>query len=148
MYLADWVIKQEVEESKLIDPFKEENLTPNGYDLSIEKIGVFGRKEWVIYPHTDFIILTEETINMPQHLLGNLWIKTKWARKGIKLHAGVVDAGFKGKLNLMCSSSCNTLTRFKKGDKFAQIVFAQVYKPEKLYAKRSGHYQNQKDVIK
>lgn len=149
MYLCDRLIRQESEKNKLIDPFNEKNLTPNGYDLSIKNINnLTSTDKWLIGPATDIIVLSVETVNMPHNYLGNLWLKTRWARKGVGLRPGVVDAGFRGQLNLCLTTPTTQGIEFHKGDKIVQITFSEVYPPEKLYEERSGTYQNQHKVIK
>jgi len=141
---------EQIQKSNIIKPFKEENLTPNGYDVTIEKIEMIddGQEIWSVMPKTGFIVLTNEIINMPENLIGNLWLKTKWARQGIILSAGVVDAGFKGKLNLCCYNSRVFSVSFNKNDKFVQLILSEIEKPKKSYSERSGNYQNQKEIIK
>jgi deoxycytidine triphosphate deaminase len=154
--LTDGEILKLVKSKKLMEPFCEKQLTPNGYDVAIAKIEVNGVDA---VPNSDgnlvipagalFVVLTKEWINMPPKLMGFLAIKTKFARMGVDLRPGFVDAGFKGNLNLCCQNTNGTFIEIKDGAPFVQIAFEKLGRiPLKLYAQRSGHYQNQNKVMK
>lgn len=156
MILSDNSIKELVEKIKLIKPFNEKQLTPNGYDVSIEKIERINGEntkekddKYYIEPGEYFIVLTKEKVNMPKNIVGRLSIKTKFARKGIILSPGVVDAGFIGKLNLCFYNANGIPVAIEKGRTIVQLVFEKMEKDsEKTYEQRSGNYQNQKDIMK
>jgi dCTP deaminase len=92
--------------------------------------------------------LTLEKVEMPSTIRGIPFLKTKWARKGLILSPGVVDAGFKGQLNLSIFNSSENTIHLTPGEKIAQLIFDKINPPEKTYAARSGNYQNQNKIIK
>ena len=149
----------------LVKPFDEKNVTPNGYDLSLGEVKVKTRHLYCedvvdkvqnlndgdidIIPKTFFVAMTEEEVEMPSDVIGFLWIRSSYGRKGLILMASVVDAGYKGKLALSMYNCSDDIITFKKDAKrtIVQIVFEQLDStPSALYAKRSGHYQNQKTL--
>ena len=72
----------------IIEPFDEANLTPNGYDLTIEEIEIPGNQkiskgDIVIPPGERFAVSTKETISCGEKHCAQLWLRTSWARKGI-----------------------------------------------------------------
>ena len=88
-----------------IEPFDSENLTPNGYDLSIKEIEIHkGRKvtdgELIIPVGKRFAVSTKERIACGPNVCAQLWLRTSWARKGIMCSFGKIDSGFKGNLTL------------------------------------------------
>ncbi len=152
MILSDTQIKKYLKEGTLvIDGFKEANLTPNGYDLTIESIYVEGRRyelEGVVEipPGTWFAVSTKEYVKFPEDIAGELWIRTTWARKGILASFGMIDAGFHGTLTF---SAFNTHRKVEMpiGETFAQMVFHLLGgASEKGYAERSGNYQGQRGI--
>lgn len=158
MILCDKTIRMRAQKDALIEPFDERQLTPNGYDLSIERIELIKNKEELI-PKPDgiisipagsvFIILTKEKVNMPGDLAATMWMRTRYARKGIELRPGMVDAGFKGNLNLCMTNTTEDFIDVDSKDTIAQIVFFKLDEcAEKTYEKRSGNYQNQNKIIK
>ena len=149
--LSDIDIKKSIEKKDLgIEPFEDKNLTPNGYDLSIDEIFIKKTNEHVrngiakIPPLTWFAISTKECIRMGEQLTSQLWIRSSYARKGVMASFGKVDAGFKGTLTISCFNSNDEPLQIPIGDRFCQIVFENLASvPSELYDKKSGTYQNQ-----
>ena len=136
----------------IIEPFDEANLTPNGYDLTIEEIEIPGNQkiskgEIVIPPGERFAVSTKETISCGEKHCAQLWLRTSWARKGIVCSFGKIDSGFKGNLTLLGFNSGKDSIEVKIGNTFTQIVFEELStNANELYSERSGNYQNQKGV--
>jgi len=152
MILSDSQIKDLMDKGELvIIGFKEENLTPNGYDLTIEEVVVEERKpqskgDAVVPKDTWFAASTEEYVEFPSNLVGELWIRTTWARKGVISSFGIIDAGFEGTLTLSAFNSYQEI-EIPIGETFAQLVFHLLSEEsEKKYSDRSGNYQGQKGV--
>ncbi len=136
-----------------IESFRETNLTPNGYDVTIEEI-------WI--PSTDlrtkegtasvpgrswFVIGTKEYMVLPETIVGEIWIRTTWVRKGILSSFGRIDAGFNGNLTFSAYNASDGPVEVRIGDRFAQVVFEEMRSPpEKSYRERSGNYQGQRGI--
>ncbi len=152
--LSDGDIAHAVKIGELkLDPFQENRLTPNGYDLGIAEILIPGRESKVsqgsvkIPPMTRFIVSTEEVIDLGAMLTAQLWLRTSWIRKGVIASFGKVDSGFRGTLTLPALNSSSEPLELEIGKTFAQIVFERLEsRPMKLYAERSGNYQDQKGI--
>lgn len=152
--LSDSDIEQAVQHNDLsIEPFVQKNLTPNGYDLSIEEIFIRKTDQHiklgvaVIPPLTWFAISTKEFVKMGPQLTSQLWIRSSYARKGILASFGKVDAGFHGTLTFGCFNASDKEVEIPIGDRFCQIVFENLeHIPKSLYHERSGTYQNQRGV--
>ena len=152
--LSDRDIENSIKTSKLdIEPFDQKNLTPNGYDLSIDEIYIKKTDQHIkdgiatIPPLTWFAISTKEFVKMGPDITSQLWIRTSYARKGIMASFGKVDAGFHGTLTISCFNSSDGEIEIPIGDRFCQIVFEHLSaKPEAVYSERSGNYQNQRGV--
>ena len=135
-----------------IDPFDSENLTPNGYDLSIKEIEIpKGRKvtegELIIPVGKRFAVSTKERIACGSNVCAQLWLRTSWARKGIMCSFGKIDSGFDGTLTLLGFNSGEEDVKLVTGETFAQMVFEMMTGPAtSLYSERSGNYQNQSGV--
>ncbi len=152
--LSDIDIKRFMENDELgIEPFIEKNLTPNGYDLSIDEIYIKKTESHikegtaVIPPLTWFAISTKEFVKMGPQITSQLWIRSSYARKGVMASFGKVDAGFHGTLTISCFNSNDEPLEIPIGDRFCQIVFENMESiPSELYDKKSGNYQNQRGV--
>jgi dCTP deaminase len=152
--LSDHDIEQALQKNELgIEPFVQKNLTPNGYDLSIEEIFIRKTDQHikqgvaVIPPLTWFAISTKEFVKMGPQITSQLWIRSSYARKGIMASFGKVDAGFHGTLTFGCFNASDKDVEIPIGDRFCQIVFENLVSvPTALYTERSGTYQNQRGV--
>lgn len=152
--LSDRDIENLIKTSKLdIEPFDQKNLTPNGYDLSIDEVYIKKTNQHIkegiatVPPLTWFAISTKEFVKMGPKITSQLWIRTSYARKGILASFGKVDAGFHGTLTVSCFNSNHEEIEIPIGDRFCQIVFEQLStEADVLYDERSGNYQNQRGV--
>jgi dCTP deaminase len=152
--LSDIDIKNSMENDELgIEPFIERNLTPNGYDLSIDEVYIRKTDEHikegvaVIPPLSWFAISTKEFVKMGPSITSQLWIRSSYARKGVMASFGKVDAGFHGTLTISAFNSNDTPLEIPIGDRFCQIVFENMNSvPSELYDKKSGNYQNQQGI--
>jgi dCTP deaminase len=134
-----------------IENFNKDNITPNGYDLTIEEALVDNAtiKEGTveIAPLKWFAVSTKEYFKIGDELAAQLWLRTSWARKGILASFGKVDAGFEGTLTLSAFNASNKVVILRMGDRFAQIVFETMnQKPNRSYGERSGRYLKQRGV--
>lgn len=154
MILADSDILERVRSGQLIvESFEEKNLTPNGYDLTIGEIFIPARGKRMdagtvhVPALTWFLIGTREVVDMPRDIVGQLWIRTTWARKGIMSSFGKVDAGFRGNLTFSAFNASPGEVEISVGDRFAQIIFLKASgKSEKDYGERSGNYQDERGI--
>ncbi|MFW6305556.1 MAG: dCTP deaminase domain-containing protein [Candidatus Saliniplasma sp.] len=152
MILSDGQIEELLEKKMLkIENFSEDNLTPNGYDLTIEEVSIKGEDpvdggEVTIPPQTWFAVSTREYVKFPPEVAGELWIRTTWARKGVLASFGMIDAGFEGNLTLSAYNTSREIT-IPIGGTFAQMVFHKLgRRSDKLYEERSGNYQGSKGI--
>ena len=136
-----------------IDPFREKNLTSNGYDLSVMEV-YFKAPEAKVTLGAAYLesgswclISTEEYIEIPPDLTAQLWLRTSYIRKGLIGGFGKVDAGFKGTLTISVVNMGPEKVAIPIGDRICQICFEELSSiPGKLYAERSGTYQGQRGV--
>lgn len=136
-----------------IKGFRDGNLTPNGYDLTVAELALpdadtsktEGSLE--IPPKTRFLVSTEEEVHLGPRVTGDLWLRTTWARQGVLPAFGKVDAGFEGTLTLSAYNASERPLEIAVGDTFAQLTFHEVRSlPEATYAESSGTYQGQSGV--
>lgn len=153
--LSDADILQERSSGALgLDPFADSSLTPNGYDLRIAEVmlpdastEVYREGKVVVPAQTRFLVSTMERVKMPSNVTGQLWIRSSYARRGVLGAFGKIEAGFEGTLTVGGFNSARTPLDLPIGDRFCQVVFERMESvPRKLYAERSGNYQNQSGV--
>src|SRR2546429_5879398 len=136
-----------------IEPFDEANLTPNGYDVTIEEVLVPSsdvrttRGVANVPPLTRFAVSTRESVSLGRHVAGQLWLRTTWARRGVLAAFGMIDAGFSGTLTFGALNGASEVLDAPIGERFAQIVLLSLESPSsETYEKRSGTYQGQRGV--
>jgi len=152
--LSDNDIMERLRDGSLkIGSFVENNLTPNGYDVTIDEIWIPGpnvrtRSGAANVPGGEmFIIGTKEYMEFPEDLVGQIWIRTSWARKGILSSFGRIDAGFHGNLTFSAINASKETVQVLVGERFAQVVFEELKsRPNKSYRERSGNYQGQRGI--
>ncbi|SMD31502.1 dCTP deaminase [Picrophilus oshimae] len=121
--------------------FDEKCLTPNGYDLRINDI-IPGND---IKKGTVFFVSSYEEIKLPDNIIGLLFIRSSFARKGIFGSFGVVDAGYMGNLTLSFYNALKDV-KIERYERIVQIVFERIEKPEKTYSERSGNYYGKSGI--
>jgi dCTP deaminase len=136
-----------------LEPFREEHLTPNGYDLAIAEVVVPSAGSEVregqatVPPNARFAVGTEELVALGPGVAAELWLRTTWARRGVLASFGMIDSGFRGTLTLLAYNASDEELFVPIGERFAQVVFhALTSASEKGYEQRSGRYQDQKGV--
>jgi dCTP deaminase len=136
-----------------IEGFREANLTPNGYDVTIEEILVpstgqkFSDGVASVPGNSWFVIGTKEFLMFPPNLVGEIWIRTSWVRRGILSSFGRIDAGFHGNLTFSAYNASKDPIDVPIGERFAQVVFEELRSaPTKVYKERSGNYQEQRGI--
>ena len=151
MLLSDKEIVEAVVRKQIsIEPFNRKNLTPNGYDLTVDEIMIPKTGEKIkegkikIPTMTHFLVSTKEYVKLIG-VAGSLWIRTTFARKGIISSFGKVDVGFEGNLTLSAFNAGSEI-EIDVDERFAQLVFERITKPELLYFQRSGNYMGQRGV--
>jgi len=152
--LSDTDIISLIEEDTLkIEGYNERNLTPNGYDVTIEEVlipstGLKCRQGTVSVPsNLWFVVATKEYFALPPTLVGEIWIRTTWARKGILSSFGRIDAGFNGNLTFSAFNASSIDVDIPIGERFAQVVFSELRTPpKKTYEQRSGNYHKQRGI--
>jgi dCTP deaminase len=138
--MTDKEILEYIKVGKLIAVnFNEKNLTPNGYDLSA-KLMNFTELDPTLKVYK---IMTDEYLKIPEDIVGRMYLKSRYCRKGVWGSFGFIDAGFEGAIEF-------TLFNFPKEEfegktdsiPLVQVIFEKLGKNvEKSYAKRSGNFQ-------
>ncbi len=150
--LPDHVITSLAKEGRLIsENFSQFSVTPNGYDLRIGTLKHFNSesevRETLIQPGQGIWVSTMEYLEMPRGVMGQIWLRSSYARRGIIGSFGAVESGFSGNLTLSLFNFGLSAIDLKSGERIAQIVFhSLVSEPEHGYAERSGTYSGSRGV--
>ena len=149
--LTDQDIVHRLEKGTMkIDPFREKNLTPNGYDLTINEVyfkapeGKVTIGSAYLEPAQWCLVSTVEFLEIPHDLCATLWMRSSFIRKGLLAGFGLVDAGFKGTLTFSVTNVGPAKVALPIKERICQISYQKLQStPQKLYDDRSGTYQGQ-----
>lgn len=135
------------------EPWRQEDLTPNGLDLRISHVLVPSQSAEpvtkgvaIVPPTTRFVVGTESFLKMPRDAIGSLWIRSSYARKGVLASFGKVDAGFHGNLTVGAFNAGHEPLSVPIGDRFCQIVLHTLQSPPQKDYAQTGKYQGQRGV--
>lgn len=154
--LSDKSIKRNVVEDNRIsiNPYSESHVQPASYDVSLgEKIYDFEcdrfieSDEHTIEPFTRYLGHTNECVDLPNNIAGQLAGRSSVGRRGIIVHktAGFIDPSFTGDITLEIMNFADDAVTLKKGERIAQVVFFELDRQSSGY---DGKYQNQSGPTK
>lgn len=151
MILPDWKITELCVMWGLVQPFDPERVNPASVDLCIgEEIYDLTNAHRVhlpdvirITPGVTLLVTTLETVRLPDHVAGQLILKSSMGRRGLMMPAaGWVDPGFCGQLTLQLSACVPVL--LQPGQPFVQLVLYQMISAADT--PYQGRYQGQNGV--
>ena len=152
MILSHETIKFLVEEKELtIKPLFLDTIRENGVDLRVGREYYMKEKiertdgEIQIPPKEFAILTTKEVIELPDNIVGFCNLRSTWARRGLLIPPTVVDAGFRGILNIEIFNATNSLISLPVGERFLHVVFDHLDRAT-THTYR-GKYQNQRGVV-
>ena len=101
-----------------------------------------------IGPNEFWLASTQETVNVPNDLIGFVHGKSSLARKGLLVHitAGLLDPGFSGQITLELKNVSHEPIELREGMPIAQLTFQTLTSPsERPYGSKGlgSHYQGQ-----
>src|SRR5437773_10824275 len=99
--LSDGDIRRYLAKGELrIEPFDEKNLTPHGYDVTIEEVLVPSSNDRTtrgvakVPPATRFAVSTRESVGRGRHVSVHLWVRATCASRGVLAGFGLIDGRF------------------------------------------------------
>jgi dCTP deaminase len=114
-------------------------LNPAGIDLRLDR-------NLVLKPRRQTLVATVERVELSEHILGILHIRSSLAREGIVASLALVDPGFRGQLTVSLYNAGDRLVSLRKGERFIQLSLLRLGKPaSQAYV---GKYQNSQGVVK
>ncbi|RKY37467.1 MAG: deoxyuridine 5'-triphosphate nucleotidohydrolase [Candidatus Omnitrophota bacterium] len=165
-------IKKLILEEELIREYIDLDiqLTPNGFDFTVEKIFKFkgegavdfsntervlppteelpfmepippDKRAWWWLPKGVYKVRTNEVVNLPIDLIALAFPRSSLLRMGVYTHNAVWDAGFKGRSEFLLVVENSQGVKIKQNARLIQVIFIRINKPSYGY---QGIYQNYK----
>jgi dCTP deaminase len=164
MILSDHDIKNRLgqryddeKEHYIISPFNMARLTPNGYDLSLDvselsKDHIEQRvskdnvkyNAYILKANELLVFKGKETLDVPNGVVGIMFLRSRYARQGVTLNVGVIDAGFNGKIIASMKNNSKLDIPINLDEGVVQILFMGASHSDNPYGTQSkDHFQKQ-----
>lgn len=82
-----------------------------------------------IKPGDGFMIKTNISIQLPRHHVGLICDRSSMGRDGLKVHGGVVDAGYTGEIMVVLWNHSKNTFKKERGAKIAQLLIMPILTP-------------------
>lgn len=93
-----------------------------GYDLYC--VG-----DWILHPGERIDIPCGIAIAMPNTLFGRITGRSSSVRKGLLVHEGIIDPGYRGPLFAYVTNLNDESAAVRTGDRLAQLIFCPAIRP-------------------
>lgn len=120
-----------------------EYIVTYGYDMSSYWRYKYEEGEYLILEPNEYILAcSREYIVMPHDICGQLFTKSTLGRMFVNhMMAGVIDAGFVGKITLELKNDSKNTVKIPYGSRIVQMVYSQLCEPTKVpYYIRPSRY--------
>ena len=149
MVLSDANILQRVKNYNelIVDGFKEEALGPCSYDLSVCAVCFSDGSErelpWIIRPKECIVLKSNETILIPNDVIGRIVERNSVMRFGLQVSAPVYQPGHKTKVFLRVFNMTDSKIKIEQDFDIAQIMFERLESPPIHPYPKTGTFQNE-----
>jgi dCTP deaminase len=142
-----------------ITPFKEEQINPASYDVTLGNTWICPTREpenvtsdtFTLFPGEVILATTAEVISLPRDVVCDLKLKSSLGRLWLNHSlSGWIDCNFKGQVTLELQNLGPYPRVLVAGMRVAQLVFMGLEsEPEVAYGEKGrGHYQGQVGATK
>jgi len=131
----------EFDQAGALDFSNKERKVPEGREIPAEKLTADDKFGWWDLKKGIYKVRTNETVNIPQDLVALAFTRTSLLRMGAFTQHGVWDAGFQGKSEFILVVDNPKGIRIKQNARVAQLVFLKISATGEGYR---GIYKNLK----
>ena len=130
----------------------EEQLQPNGFDLSLREVGClmsagsigagpsqrelsaietleFGPDDWLHLDPGPYLIAFNEVVNLPLDVMALGRPRSSLLRSGVSVHTAVWDAGYRGRSQSLLVVHHSFGYRLQRGARLMQLIFFRLPRP-------------------
>ena len=160
MILSDGDIARELQKGSLrVIPCNDEDIQPCSIDLHLGKelMTVSGKRidiredSYHLKPHEFVLGATEEYVEIPNYLCGQVDGRSSIARLGVSVHqtGGYIDAGYRGNITLEIYNASDKPFELFLGDSICQIIFHVLSSEcKRPYGTLGSKYQDSEGVVR
>lgn len=92
-------------------------------------LDLYGLEDIVLEPRQGKMARTGIALALPAHHVGLVADRSSMAKKGIKTAGGVIDAGYRGEIQIILWNISNEAVHLKAGERIAQLLIMPVATP-------------------
>src|SRR5437667_1046935 len=108
-------------------------VNPAGIDLRIDR-------DVRLEPKQHSLVASIERVELSDHIVGFLHLRSSLAREGLFASLALVDPGFRGQLTVSLYNSGDSAVNLAKGERFIQLSLLRLFRH--TYNYYAGRYQN------
>jgi len=116
----------EFDEAGALDFSNKERKIPQGKEIPAQKINPDDKFGWWDLKKGIYKVRTNEAVNIPKDLVALAFTRTSLLRMGVFTQHGVWDAGFQGKSEFVLVVENSQGVRIKQNARVAQLVFLSI----------------------
>lgn len=121
-------------------------ITPLPNKFNAAGIDLRSEKKIVLLSHRHKLAATLERVELSEHILGILHIRSSFAREGVIASLALVDPGFKGQLTISLYNAGERRVIIREAERFVQLSLFRLGKPsQRSYM---GQYQNSSGIVR
>ena len=138
MALSDLEIASAIKTGDLKIAPKGFRINPAGVDLRVDR-------DITLEPKKQTLVASIETVELSEHLVGFLHLRSSLAREGLFASLALVDPGFRGQLTVSLYNAGDSAVNLARDERFIQLSIIRLGKPatQKYY----GRYQDSSGVV-
>jgi dUTP pyrophosphatase len=92
-------------------------------------LDLYALEDGVLLPNGGIMARTGIAIALPEKTVGLVADRSSMAKKGVKTAGGVIDAGYRGEIQIVMRNLTATEFRFAKGERIAQLLILPCFTP-------------------
>jgi len=138
MVLSDKEITSAIKKGEL-------TILPSGFRLSPAGVDLRVDRNLRLKPKQHSLVASIERVELSNHIVGFLHLRSSLAREGLFASLALVDPGFRGQLTVSLYNSGDSAVNLAKGERFIQLSLLRLGKP--TINKYAGRYQNSTGVV-
>jgi dUTP pyrophosphatase len=146
---------------RLVEEYRdlEAQLQPNGIDLTVREVRPFtsagevgpglepatlaesrplsfDQRGIIHLPRGAFLVVLNEVVNLPLHIMALAWPRSSLLRSGAAIHTAVWDAGYSGRSQVLLTVHNPLGYRVARDARLLQMVFMYLDRPTEAYRGR------------
>lgn len=104
-------------------------------------LDLFSLESAELAPFGNAMVRTGIALELQHGTVGLIWDRSSMAKKGFKTAGGVIDAGYRGEVQVVFRNLTDQILKIEKGDKIAQLLIQEVLLPQVAEAIDLGETQ-------